>query len=141
LPSRWRLEGFLDNNLSPYLARALNALLEPEGDQVVHLSERFPRQTEDRIWINALGEEGGWVVISADRRIYRNRLEREAWRRSRLVVFFLAPQWARARHTGIAWRLIRWWPRIREQTAIVAAPAAFELPFGYGSGRLRVLRD
>jgi hypothetical protein len=117
----------------------LNALLEPEGDQVVRLSDRFPRQTDDRVWISALGEEDGWVVISADRRIYRNRLEREAWRRSRLIVFFLAPQWAKARHIDIAWRLLRWWPRIREQVAIVAAPAAFELSFRYGSRRLRVL--
>jgi hypothetical protein len=34
----------------------------------------------------------------------------------------------------------RWWLRIREQVAIVAAPAAFELSLAYGAGRLRVLR-
>jgi hypothetical protein len=135
------LKVLLDNNLSPYLARALNALFEPDGDQVVHLAERFPPKTDDRAWIGALGEDGGWVVISADRRIFRNPPEREAWRRSGVVVFFLAPQWAKARHIDISWRLIRWWPRIREQVAIVAAPAAFELPFRYGSGRLRVLRQ
>ncbi len=131
---------FLDNNLSPYLAHALHALLEPEGDQVVHLTDRFPAQTEDRVWMNALAEEGGWVVISADRRIFRNPLEREAWRRSRFVVFFLAPQWSKARNIEKAWRLLRWWPLIRDQAAIVAAPAAFELPLAYGAGRLRVLR-
>ncbi len=131
---------FIDNNLSPYLAHALNTLLEPEGDQVIHLTDRFPPDTEDRVWIDALAGEGGWVVISADRRIDRNRLEREAWRRSRLVVFFLGPQWRRARNIEIAWRLLRWWPRIEEQVRLVAAPAAFELPLAYGSGRLRVLR-
>jgi len=134
------LKVFLDNNLSPYLARALNELLEPEGDQVVHLADRFRADTEDRTWITALAEEGGWVVISADRRIYRNKLEREAWRRSRLIVFFLAPQWQRAGNIETAWRLLRWWPRIRDQAGIVAAPAAFELPLAYGSGRVRVLR-
>lgn len=131
---------FLDNNLSFYLARALNALLEPEGDQVVHLTDRFRPDTEDRAWINVLAEESGWVVISGDRRIHRNRLEREAWRRSRLIVFFLAPQWSKAKNIEIAWRLLRWWPRIRDQVAIVAAPAAFELPLAYGSGRFKVLR-
>ncbi len=99
---------FLDNNLSPYLARALSTLLEPEGDQVVHLSDRFAPDTEDRVWIEALAAEGGWIVISADRRISRNPIEREAWRRSRLVVFFLSPQWRRLRHIEIAWRLLRW---------------------------------
>jgi hypothetical protein len=108
------LKVLLDNNLSPHLARALNALLEPEGDQVVHLTDRFPANTEDRAWIGALAEEGGWVVISADLRIYRNPLEREAWRRARLIVFFLAQQWGKARNIEKAWRLLRWWPRIRD---------------------------
>lgn len=132
---------FIDNNLSPYLARALNALLEPEGEQVIHLIERFPANTDDRAWIEALGTEGGWVVISADRRIHRNRLERVAWRRSRLVVFFLSPQWARLRNIEIAWRLLRWWPRVEEQAQLVIPPAAFELPRDYRAGRLRVLRE
>jgi hypothetical protein len=101
------LRVFLDNNLSPYLARALHTLLEPEGDQVIHLTDRFAPDTEDRTWIAALGDEGGWVVISADRRIHRNPIEREAWRRSRLVVFFLSPQWRRLKHLEIAWRLLR----------------------------------
>jgi hypothetical protein len=132
------LKAFLDNNLSPHLARALHALLEPDGDQVVHLSDRFPQNTADQDWIEVLAAEGGWVVISADRRINKNPLEREAWRRSRLVVFFLAPQWRKARSIEIAWRLIRWWPRIREQAAMVQPPAAFEVPFNFGL--LRQLR-
>jgi hypothetical protein len=134
------LKVFIDNNLSPYLARALHTLLEPEGDQATHLTDRFPPDTEDRAWIDALAAEGGWVVISADRRIHRNRLEREAWRRSRLVVFFLSPQWRRLRNIEIAWRLLRWWPRIEETARLFSPPAAFELPRDYRAGRLRVLR-
>jgi hypothetical protein len=133
------LKVLLDNNLSPYLARSLNVLLEPEGDQVAHLTELFPPGIEDRTWMSTLAEKGGWIVISADRQIFRNRLEREVWRRGRLVVFFLAQQWSHARNVEIAWRLLRWWPRIRDQVAIVAAPAAFEVPFAYRAGRLKVL--
>jgi len=134
------LKIFLDNNLSPFLAHSLNELLEPEGDQIFHLTDHFQPQVDDLAWMRALAEEGGWVVISADRRIYRNRLQREAWRRSRLIAFFLAPQFAKARNIEIAWRLLRWWPRIREQVAIMTPPAAFELPFAYRTGRLKVLR-
>jgi hypothetical protein len=134
------LKVFFDHNLSPHLAHALNVLLGPEGDQVIHLTDRFPPDTEDLVWMSALGDEGGWVVISADRRIHRNRLEREAWRQSGLVVFFLTPQWRRLRNLEIAWRLVRWWPRIGDQVRIVAPPAAFELPLAYGAGRFRVLR-
>lgn len=79
-------------------------------------------------------------MISADRRIHRNPIEREAWRRSRLIVFFLNPQWRRLRHIEIAWRLLRWWPRIEEQARLVTPPTAFELPREYRTGRLRVLR-
>lgn len=132
---------FLDNNLSPYLARALNALLEPEGDQVVHLTDLFAPDIPDHEWITALSAAGEWVVVSGDIRIFRNRPEREAWRRSRLVVFFLAPQWSRARNIEKAWRLLRWWLRIREQAALMAPPAAFELPLAYGNGRLKMLRS
>jgi hypothetical protein len=132
------LKVFLDNNLSPHLAHGLAALLEPEGDQVVHLSDKFPRNTADRVWIETLGNEGGWVVISADRRIGRNPLEREAWRRSRLLVFFLASQWGKSPSIEIAWRLLRSWPRIREAATMFEPPATFEVPFS--SGKLRVLR-
>jgi hypothetical protein len=53
------LKVLLDNNLSPYLSRALGLLLEPEGDRVVHLTDRFPANADDRTWITALAEEGG----------------------------------------------------------------------------------
>jgi hypothetical protein len=134
------LKVFIDNNLSPYPARALNTLLEPEGDPVMLLTNRFPPDTEDRVWIGAPAAEGGSVVISADRRIDRNRPEREAWGRSHRVVFFLGPQWRRLRYIEIAWRLLRWWPRIEEQTRLVAPPAALELTRDHRSGRLRGLR-
>jgi PIN like domain len=132
------LKVFLDNNLSPHLAHGLNTLLEPEGDQVVHLSDKFPRNIADQDWIEFLADEGGWVVISADRRIGRNPIEREAWRRSRLVVFLLAPQWGKSSSIEIAWRLLRSWVRIRDTAAMMEPPAAFEVPFS--STKLRVLR-
>jgi len=44
----------------------------------------------------------------------------EAWRWSGLVVFFLTPQWRRLRNIEIAWRLLRWWPRIDDQVRIMA---------------------
>jgi hypothetical protein len=49
------LKVFLDNNLSPYLARALHTLLEPEGDQIVHLTDRFEPNIEDRVDRRARG--------------------------------------------------------------------------------------
>jgi PIN like domain len=101
---------------------------------VVHLTDRSPPSIDDRTWMAALGDEGGWVVISGDRD-HRNRIEPEAWRRSGLVVFFLGSGWRLMRHVETAWRLLRWWPRIEEQARLVTAPAAFEIPVRYGTGR------
>ena len=56
----------LDNNLPPLLARALHELSAPEGHTVIHLIEKFPRDTADIEWISVLKEEGGWAVVSQD---------------------------------------------------------------------------
>jgi hypothetical protein len=61
----------------------------PKAVRFSILTDRYPATSEDLAWMRALGDESGWVVISADRRIHRNRLEREAWRRSGLVGQFL----------------------------------------------------
>jgi hypothetical protein len=95
LPIVSRLEGLYRQQPLALSRPRAQQLLEPEGDQVMHLTDRFPPNTEDRAWIDALAAEGGWIVTSADRRIHRNRLERETGRRSRLVVFSLSPQWRR----------------------------------------------
>jgi hypothetical protein len=104
------------------------------------LTDRFQPGIEDLAWMSALADEGGWVVLLADPRIHRNRLEGEAWRQSGLVIFFLTSQWRRLRRLEIAWCLLRWRPRIGDQVRIVAPAVTFELPLGYGAGRLRVLR-
>ena len=83
---------FLDNNISHRLAAALLVLENrvERGDWTVqHLRVRFEQQTEDVTWLEALGHEGEWIVISGDIRISRNRAERAAWRESGLTAFFL----------------------------------------------------
>lgn len=82
---------FLDNNISHRLAAALIALDDrvERGDWTVeHLRVRFNQQTEDVTWLEALGREGEWILISGDIRISRNRAERAAWRESGLTAFF-----------------------------------------------------
>ena len=79
----------LDEHLPPRLARALNELFGP-ADRVIALRERFGPGVKDAEWIEALNKEGRWVIISADRRITRNRAEFHAFRNSRLIGFFLA---------------------------------------------------
>lgn len=69
----------LDNNLPPALAQALNALSAKEGHQVFHLRQKFSANTPDRDWIQVLGQETDWAVISQD--LFRKgQLEKQAFR-------------------------------------------------------------
>lgn len=127
----------LDNNLPPRIAQALNVLVEPDGHAVYHLREHFPPNTPDIEWLGTLGEEGGWAILSADMRIHKNRAEREAWRRSNTVAFFLTRWWAKQKFTNIAARLLTRWSDLDNQYRLVAPPAAFEVP---PRGKLRQLK-
>lgn len=117
----------LDNNLPPRIAIALNALVSP-AHEVVALRSRFRPDVTDVEWIGRLGEEGGWAIISGDLRITRNRAERDAWRASRLVGFFLSPGLHRLPLMKKAARLIILWDTIESQYRLVQAGAIFELP-------------
>jgi hypothetical protein len=123
----------LDNNISPLVARAINTLVEADGDRVVALRDEFPADAPDVQWIGELGRRGAWVVISGDVQITRRAAERAAWRSSGLVGFFFEPSWSRFKNTEKAARLLLWWPRIREQAGLVAGGAMFQLPIKAGS--------
>lgn len=131
---------FFDNNLSPRLAQAVSILVD-SSYTIQHLRDRFPPDIKDEEWIHALGQEGKWVVISGDLRIYRNRHQREAWRRTGLTAFFLASGWIKLSLLDQSWRFLRWWPMIEEQTKLVQPGAVFEVPVKVRQGGLRALRS
>lgn len=122
----------LDNNLSPRLAEALRALAAPDGDEVYHLKERFPRNAKDVEWIGKLGAEGDWIVISGDLRIWKTKHEREALRKAKITTFFLGKSWRNWKFWDMAWRLVRWWPFISAQARMVQPGAIFEIPLNVG---------
>lgn len=107
---------FFDNNLPSQFAKALDALSSAEGNSVIHLRDRFPRETPDHIWLNTLADEGGWVIITQDR-IGKNDLEREALRRTGVVTFVLKKSWSSQKFWDKAHNLVRWWPRIAEHAS------------------------
>ena len=128
----------IDNDLSPHIAAAINPLVEPHGHQVTALRRKFAENAEDVVWIEALGREGGWVVISGDSNITRRAAERNAWRQARLVGFFLAPGWRKLDPLQQTARLLMWWDRIVAQAGLVEGGAIFQLSINPGS-RLRQL--
>jgi hypothetical protein len=129
---------FLDNNLCPAFAPALTSLSKQEGCEVVHLSEKFPRNIKDEDWLPALSREGGWVVVSGDLRIFKLPHLRAAWVNSKLTTFFLAKGWMNKPLWDQAWWLVRWWPDIMKQASLVTAGYGFEVP-AKPVGKLKII--
>jgi predicted nuclease of predicted toxin-antitoxin system len=103
---------FFDNNLPPRLVRAIVALEGEHGSRVVHLKDKFDQGIADEQWMNALGEEGDWVVLTHDVRITRNPHELAALEQSGLTVFIFAKGWLDIGFWEQAWQLIKRWPGI-----------------------------
>ena len=117
----------IDEHLPPPLARSLNALFDGQHE-IQHLRERFGPGVEDIQWINTLSREGRWIVISADRRIARNRAEYLAFRNSRLVGFFMSKGLYKSPLLKKAERLLALWEGIIGLAERVDGGAMFELP-------------
>lgn len=121
---------FFDNNLSPRLARSLNALVEPEH-QVVHLKDRFAANTADEVWMRSLASEPNWVIVSGDLCIRRNPHEIKAWQEAGHTTFFLKKGWISLQFWDQAWKFAKVFPemliaaeRARKGSAFFITPNA-----------------
>lgn len=123
-----------DNNLPPQLASGLAALSksEPHVHQVIHLSDRFPRNEKDLVWIAALAADGPWYVISIDKFRKDHRAEREAIRRAGHTVYVLDPQWSSQPYWAKVARLMLWWPQLLRH-ANLSEGGVFRVPWRYAS--------
>lgn len=130
---------FVDNNLPAPLAQALHALSTAIGHEVIHLTALFPEDTEDPAWIEVLSYQGGWSVITHDK-LNKGR-ERDLLRHSRLITFFLDNSWSDHKFWDKAHNMVRWWPRIIEQSEGVRKGTAFKVPYNFsGKGRFEPVR-
>ncbi|MBA8901244.1 hypothetical protein [Phyllobacterium sp. P30BS-XVII] len=116
-----------DHNLPPRLARGLQILLG-EQYKIVALRDRFEPNIKDIDLIKALGAQGGWVLISADRRITRNKAEKSAFQSSRIIGMFLSQGLYKAPMLKQAERLIALWPVIETTASTMKGGSMFELP-------------
>ena len=117
----------LDENLPPALARAIHALMQPDDGQpddgeATSIPERFGRG------IAALHAEGGWSVLTTDRKLRTRPHERAALERSELLVFILAPGWNQEEYWRKAAGVIRWLPSMIDALPIHKPPALLSVP-------------
>ena len=64
----------VDENLSPALARGLNALFAGQHE-VAHIRDKFGASVKDVDWIGRLSDEGHWLLISGDANIPKRKAE------------------------------------------------------------------
>jgi hypothetical protein len=126
----------VDENLSPALAKALNALFVDEHE-VIHIRERLGPSVSDPEWIERMSAEGRWIVISGDRRIAKVKAEQTAFRSSHLIGFFLAPALNASRVTIQMQRLLALLEDIEAISNSDAGGAMYELPI---KGKIRQWR-
>lgn len=116
----------MDENLPPALARALAALFVG-SHEVIHLRDKFGPAVTDIEWIQELNREGRWIILSADRRISRNKAEQRVFRSSKLVAFILSPGLQKAQTTKKMERILAQWSVIETQAGIVSGGSIFEI--------------
>jgi len=103
-----------DNNMPPKLAKTLSFLEGDDGIPVTHFKEKFTPDTPDIKWIEELTKENDWFVITRDNQIRKRPHERKAWRESHIPIVFLQKAWINHDLWGLAWRLIKYWPGLKE---------------------------
>ena len=79
---------FIDRSLG---SRLLSAALRSAGARVEIHDDHFPQDTPDSEWLSEVGRRG-WVVLSKDVRIRRDKLERAALLEARVKAFLLTQQ-------------------------------------------------
>lgn len=112
---------FFDNNLSENLARGLKVF----GEDVIHLKDMFNEDTEDRIWLQQIGNKK-MFLITRDERIRRNPFELNALKTYKVGAFFLGGK--NLGRCKIIQQVVRNWPRIKELATKKRPPFAFRIP-------------
>lgn len=96
--------------------------------EIVALKDKFSPSIKDVDLIEALSREGGWILVSGDRRITRNRAEKNAFQSSKIIGMFLSPGLYKSPVMKQAERLIALWPTIETVSRNVSGGSMFELP-------------
>lgn len=126
---------FMDNNLPPALAGAIDALCRAEAD-VTHLQDGFPSDTSDEEWAGSLSQSGRrWTVVTSDK-FQKNHGERELVKASGMVWFFLLPGWNDQTYWVKSWKLIKAWPDIMRKARRAKINSSFSVQV---NGKIRLL--
>ena len=126
-----------DNNLPPKLSKTLDYLEGKEGISVEHIKDKFPPETSDIGWIRQLAKEGDWFIVTKDNQIRKKPHERKAWKESNIPIVFLQKTWMNHDFWEIAWRLIKYWPELKNTITNNRKSESFEISV---KGKITVIK-
>jgi hypothetical protein len=133
---------FLDNNLPPKLARAIDELVRGDGHRVVHLRDKFPRTIDDLSWLEELVAEGDWVVVTRDalnKVGSKGRPERQVFKEAGLTTFLFVKNWGQYRGWDLVWRFVRWWPEVMRTAEVIEAGKGYLVPINFPTEKSKKL--
>ena len=119
---------YLDENLSEYVAQALNFLNKGyfRDIQVLSTKEKFGKGVKDEVIIPGIGNTHG-VLITRDINIHKTRLQYELCLQHKLGVFFLTMPKGMDKHWEIVKSLINNWQEIIQKIEKEKMPFAYRI--------------
>jgi hypothetical protein len=103
---------FFDNCLPPRLVESIRLLFEPD---LRILREEFAETSvKDEDWMPVVARHG-WVVVTSDDRIRKNRGQRELLKNLKLRMIFLPSGFPELAFAVQAAKLVGWWPDIAKE--------------------------
>lgn len=128
---------YLDENLSEYVADALNSLSKGYFSEIEVLSTKkaFGKGTPDEDLIPAIGKARG-ILITRDVNILRTRMQYQLCRKHKLGVFFLKLSKGSQDHWSMVTLLVHHWRGIADLAGRGKLPFGCELSARAGIQRL-----
>jgi hypothetical protein len=131
------IEIYIDENLSEYVADALNSLNKGYFRDVAVFSTKvkFGKGVSDETIIPAIGKASG-ILITKDINIVRTKMQYQLCKQFKLGAFFLKLPKGSDRHWEIIKLLINNWEEIIDRIKRENLPFGYELPL---RGKMRKL--
>ncbi len=112
---------FFFDRCAPIAIAQMVRAIEGTAHVVCHLDEdgRFTATTTDADWMKVLRGDSapGWIVISGDGRILKNKAERAVLDEGGLRFFCLDKPWPNTPIYEYAWKFMKVWPRILQMAS------------------------
>ena len=123
------IEIYLDENLSEYVADALNSLNKGYFKDVIVYSTKLKlgKGEPDEVIIPFIGNTNG-ILVTKDLNIHKTKLQYQLCKEFKIGIFFLKMQRGMDRHWEIVRLLINSWEEILDKIRRDKRPFGYEIP-------------